>query len=156
MVSLVSRDKGSPGRFDPFRLARECGIVEGSVDPHRFSRTADLLSEAPASLAWRIEGSADASGRPALGIELKGAMTLTCQRCLADFRWPIDQRTEVLLAHDEREMAALDGNSRSEVVQAPGPVDPLTLVEDELVLALPFAPRHPDGACESTITTRRA
>ncbi len=83
-------------------------------------------------------------------------MTLTCQRCLADFRWPIDQRTEVLLAHDEREMAALDANSSSEVVQAPGPVDPLTLVEDELVLALPFAPRHPDGACESTITTRRA
>jgi uncharacterized metal-binding protein YceD (DUF177 family) len=26
-------------------------------------------------------------------------------------------------------------------------VEPLALVEDELVLALPFAPRHPEDAC---------
>jgi uncharacterized protein len=153
-AAMMSRDKGSPGRLDAFRLARERGVVEGSVDPHRFSRTADLLTEGPASLAWRIEGVADAPGRPALSIELKGAVTLTCQRCLADFAWPIDQRTEVLLARDEREMAALDADSHSEVVQVPWPIDPLTLVEDELVLALPFAPRHPDGACDSTMTRR--
>jgi uncharacterized metal-binding protein YceD (DUF177 family) len=40
-------------------------------------------------------------------------------------------------------------------VLAHGPTDPLTLIEDELVLALPFAPRHPDGECDSTMTTRR-
>jgi len=153
---MVSRDKASPGRIDAFRLAREHGVVEGSVDPHRLSRIADLLSEGPASIGWRIEGSADASGRPTLGIELSGAVTLTCQRCLADFEWPIDQRTEVLLAHDERETAALDAESSSEVVQVQGAVDPVALVEDELVLALPFSPRHPDGVCDDTNTTRRA
>lgn len=153
---MAVRDKGSPRRFDPFRLARERAVAEGSVDPRRFPRTADLLSEGPASIRWRIDGTADASGRPALCIELKGAVTLTCQRCLVDFEWPIDQRTEVLLAREEREMAVLDAESGSEVVQVSGPVDPLTLVEDELVLALPFAPRHPDGACDSTLTTRRA
>ncbi|HEX6138680.1 MAG TPA: YceD family protein [Casimicrobiaceae bacterium] len=150
------RDKVSRGRLDAFRIARERGVVEGSVDPHRLTRIADVLAEGPASIAWRIEGTADASGRPALDIELKGAVALTCQRCLGELAWPIDQRTEVLLAHDEREVATLDADSSAEVVLAEGPVDPLALVEDELVLALPFAPRHPDGACESTMTTRRA
>jgi uncharacterized protein len=153
---MAARDKSSPGRFDPFRLARERAVVGGSVDPRRFARMADVLADGPASVDWRIEGIADASGRPALRIELTGAVMLTCQRCLADFAWPIDQRTEALLAHDERETAALDADSGSEVVQASGPVDPLMLVEDELVLALPFAPRHPDGDCDSTLTTRRA
>jgi uncharacterized metal-binding protein YceD (DUF177 family) len=40
-------------------------------------------------------------------------------------------------------------------VLATGQLGPLTLVEDELVLALPFAPRHPDSDCDSTMTTRR-
>ena len=33
------------------------------------------------------------------------------------------------------------------VVLAGAPVAPLMLVEDELLLALPFAPTHPEGAC---------
>ena len=153
---MTARDSNSPGRLDAFRIARERGVVEGNVDPHRLPRVADQLADRPASLAWRIEGTADASGRPALAIALRGSVTLTCQRCLADLAWPIDQRTEVLLAHDEGEMAALDAESGAEVTLAEGPVDPLALVEDELVLALPFAPRHPDDACDSTMTTRRA
>ena len=122
----MSRDRGARCRLDAFRLARERGVVEGSVDPHRVAaRRTTCSPEGPASIAWRIEGTRDAAGRPALGIEMKGAVPLTCQRCLADFEWPIDQRTEVLLARDEREMAALDADSDAEVVLAHGPVDPL-------------------------------
>jgi uncharacterized protein len=35
-----------------------------------------------------------------------------------------------------------------EVVLATERLDPLTLVEDELLLSLPFSPRHADGECE--------
>ena len=146
-AAMASRGKASHGRFDALRLARERGTVAGSVDPHQLPRVADLLSDGPASIEWRIEGIADPSGRPALRLALQGAVTLVCQRCLAEVEWPIDQRTEVLLARDEGELAALDADSSLEVVLAQGPVDPLMLVEDELVLALPFAPRHPAGEC---------
>jgi uncharacterized protein len=152
----VSRATGSPGRFDAHRLAHERGVVEGSVDPHRLPRVVDLLADGPASIAWRIEGTKDALGRPAVAVALRGSVSLTCQRCLAEFDWPIEQRSEVLLARDELELAALDAGSDSEVVLAEGSLDPLTLVEDELVLALPFAPRHPEGDCDSTMTNRRA
>jgi uncharacterized protein len=149
-AAMASRGKASQRRrFDALRLARERHAVTGSVDAHELPRVADLLSDGPASIEWRIEGAADGSQRPALRIALKGAVPLVCQRCLADFDWPIHQDTEVLLARDEGELAALDADSSLEVVLADGPVDPLALVEDELVLALPFAPRHADGECES-------
>jgi uncharacterized protein len=144
---MTTRHANAGPRLDAFRFAREHGVAEGSVDAHELPRVDDVLAEGPAIITWRIEGTADAAGRPALAIELAGAVPLTCQRCLDDFEWPIDQRTEVLLARDERELAALDGDSASEVVLAGMPVEPLTLVEDELVLALPFAPRHPEDAC---------
>jgi uncharacterized protein len=145
--------KSSAQRFDAMRLARERGSVEGSVDPHALPRIADQLAS-PGTVAWRIDGSTDASGRPALRIGLRGSVTLECQRCLEDFAWPVAVTTDVLLARDDAELAALDADSSLEVVLAEGPLDPRALVEDELVLALPFAPRHPDGACDST-TTRR-
>ncbi|HLX31049.1 MAG TPA: DUF177 domain-containing protein [Casimicrobiaceae bacterium] len=148
---MVSRGKRSAGRFDAFRLAAEQGVAEGNVDAHALPRIANLLSDGPATIGWRIEGFTDVSGRPALRIALKGAVSLTCQRCLADFVWPVDHATEVLLAHDEEEVAALDAVSSLEVVHASGPTDPLALVEDELLLTLPFAPRHPEGACDGTI-----
>lgn len=145
--------KGSAQRFDAIRLARERNVIEGSVDPNALSRIAEQLT-GPGSVAWRVEGTSDPAGRPALRIGLRGSVTLECQRCLDDFAWLVDVTTEVLLARDDAELAALDADSSLEVVLAEGPLDPLALVEDELVLALPFAPRHPDEACDST-TTRR-
>ena len=61
------RDR-SGQRLDAFRLARERGIVEGRVDAHRLPRVADALASGQATLAWRIEGTADEAGRPALAI----------------------------------------------------------------------------------------
>jgi DUF177 domain-containing protein len=144
---MVTR-KGSPQRFDAMRLARERGTIAGSVDAEQLPRVADQLA-GRGRVDWRIDGTSDASGRPALRIGLTGSVTLECQRCLADFASPIDVTTDVLLARDEAQLAALDAESSLEVVLANGPLDPLGLVEDELVLALPFAPRHPEGACEA-------
>jgi len=144
---MPTRQENAGPKLDAFRLAKEHGVLRGSVDAHTLPRVDDVLGEGPATVEWRIEGSEDADGRPALGIEVSGAVSLTCQRCLDDFEWPIAQRTEVLLAHDERELAALDAQSSAEVVLAGKPMPALALVEDELLLALPFAPRHPDEAC---------
>jgi uncharacterized protein len=144
---MPTRQAHTGAKLDAFRLAREHGVLEGSIDAHRLSRVADVLADGPADVRWRIEGSADTAGRPALAIEIIGSVQLTCQRCLDDFAWPVAQRTEVLLAHDEGELAALDAESSAEVVLAEAPVAPLTLVEDELLLALPFAPMHAEGVC---------
>jgi len=141
--------KRPAGRFDAFRLVRERGVVEGSVDAAHLPRVNERLVAGPSSIAWRIDGTADASGRPALTVDLAGEVSLECQRCLGPLVWPVSQQTELLLAHDEAELARLDADSEAEVVLAQAPLDPLTLVEDELVLALPFAPRHPEGECQA-------
>jgi uncharacterized protein len=137
------------GKFDAFRLAAERGAVEGELDAVALPRVAERLAGDPAPVRWRIEGSADALGRPALAIFLDGRLPLECQRCLGVYHWPVQQRTQVLLARSEAEMTALDNDSELEVVLASAPVDPVELVEDELLLAMPFAPRHPDDECSA-------
>jgi uncharacterized protein len=148
---MQRRSAAAPGsgRFEAFRLASERSVLEGELDAAALARVADRLVEDGAPVRWRIEGTTDAVGRPAITLSLAGALPLECQRCLGAYRWPVDQRTKMLLARNEAELAALDSDSELEVVLAAAPLDPVELVEDELVLAMPFAPRHPDGECRA-------
>jgi len=60
---------------------------------------------------------------------------------------PIAQRNLLLLAHGDDDAEQLDADSDAEVLVASTPLEPATLVEDELVLTLPYAARHADGEC---------
>jgi uncharacterized protein len=130
------------GTFDAYRLARERGILTGSLDVAASERLEDRTAEGPGTVAWRIEGTRDEAGRLALAIEIEGAVPVTCQRCLSDFALPVQRRTIAVLARNESEADELDASSEHEVVIADQPLHAGELVEDELLLTLPYAPMH--------------
>jgi len=129
-------------RFDAFKVAARGGELSGAIDPFRLRRLGDRVAEEGGSIVWRIRGGGDRQGRPALTVEVEGEIPVTCQRCLGTMRQPVAQETVLLLARSEAEMVRLDEASDCEVVLASAPLQALELVEDELLLALPFAPRH--------------
>ena len=137
--ATMSRD----GRFDAFDLSARGAVLEGVVDAGSLPRMADSVADegGTSRVGWTITGTADAMGRPALEIGLNGVVPLECQRCLREYDGPVAQVTLLLLARDERELARLDAEDEHEVVLAAAPLDALELVEDELLLTLPFAPR---------------
>lgn len=135
-------------RFDAFKLSARNDSIAGEVDATGLSRLADRIPEGAPNgmIAWQLDGGRDAQGRPALTLTLEGTLPQTCQRCLQPFVAKVAHRTELLLARDEAELARLDAED-AEVLLASAPLDAHTLVEDELLLSLPFAPRHEDGTC---------
>ena len=135
------------GTFDAFRLARERETLRGHFDAAASERLYDWLAPGDAPIGWSISGTTDALGRLAIAIELEGSVPLECQRCLAPMTWPVRQRTVALLATSEAEGDALDAGSDEEVLVAAAPLDAPALVEDELLLSLPYAPTHADGEC---------
>src|SRR5450432_1211236 len=143
-----------PTRFDALKLSASGESLAGEVDAANLPRVADrLASEAgSAGIAWRLIGGVDGQRRPALTLALTGSVPLICQRCLQPFAAIVDQSTELLLARSEAELARLDADE-IEVVLATERLDPLTLVEDELLLSLPFSPRHADGECDAAVPT---
>lgn len=146
------------GSFDAFDVARLRASLSGSLDAATLPRVADRLApgRGRAAVSWRVAGTHDAAGRPALEVGLDGAVTLVCQRCLQPFEWPVAQRTLVLLARDEHELALLDAQDEHEVVLAAEPLSAATLAEDELLLTLPFAPRCARAACVGTVSAGEA
>jgi len=136
------------GRFDAYKLASSRATIEGSLDPAELPRLEDRVADGGGRVEWTIAGAADAQGRPALDVSIAGSVPLTCQRCLGTLEQGVGQSTRLLLARDEAELIRLDDASEHEVVLASGPLDPVALVEDELLLTLPFAPRH-DTSCSA-------
>jgi uncharacterized protein len=138
------------GRFDGFGVAAARAVIAGRVDTAKLPRLSDLLAGdgGDARVDYRIAGSADVLGHPALEIALTGSVPLTCQRCLRTFGWPVRQTTLVRLARDEAELVRIDqADHEHEAVLANAPLDALTLIEDELLLTLPYVPRCPEAEC---------
>ena len=149
---MQSTTQSTAGRrqmpFDALKLSASGESLTGEVDAADLPRIADRLATdaGAAKLAWRLVGCREGQGRPALTLTLAGSVPLVCQRCLQPFAAIVDQSTELLLARSEAELARFDAEE-IEVVLATHRLDALTLVEDELLLSLPFSPRHPDGEC---------
>jgi uncharacterized protein len=98
-----------------------------------------------------VTGEQDGEGNPRLRLKLEGSLKLRCQRCLEPLPWVV-AIDSLLLLGDEAEVlpdpAGEDGEeeeldaSAPDVIVAERELAVLPLLEDELLLSLPIAPRH--------------
>src|SRR5262249_3459287 len=108
-----------------------------------FPRLRDMLASERGEVDYLIEGTRDERGRPALRLEVSGTLQLRCQRCLEPMPFEVRADGLLVLAATLQEIHAdpADASAPDRVVA--GREMPLRdLIEDELILALPYAPRH--------------
>src|SRR3990170_2406079 len=88
--------------------------------------------------------------RPRLNLTVEGEINLRCQRCLGGLAFPVAVESSLLVLKDRA------GGETAEIDDLDGiPADPHTevraLIEDEVLLAIPIAPRHPEGQCSAAV-----
>ncbi len=117
------------------------GDFAGSLPVAALSRLTETLASQDGSLQVRLFLSGRSPGQPPrVQGQVRGKVQRICQRCLGVFEQTVDLPIDVLLARSEAEEARLAENA--EVILIEG--DRLSLhdlVEDELLLSLPIAPR---------------
>jgi len=77
---------------------------------------------------------------------------LQCQRCLNGLDYAVQLDTRLLL-RDQASMDALrdnDGEEEFDSILADAHLNVLDLLEEEILLSLPIAPKHELGACQAT------
>ena len=146
---------------DSLEFARGARHMAGSVPIRALQRLADALASDAGELSWSVRGEMAEDGfgkvRPYLVVGVSGEISLTCQRCLTALAHRLDVEARLLLVvpgGDWPGDAAKGGEGSGEGMMAEDDaVDPiealaeqplLELVEDEVLLALPIAPRHED------------
>lgn len=123
-------------------------MLDGEEPVARFERLlGETQGRGPESpVAWSARGELRNPNhhQPDIWLHLKAGVTLslTCQRCLA----PVDVRVTAdrsfRFAPDETAAAAEDDASEEDVLALSRSFDLEGLVEDELLMEMPLAPRH--------------
>jgi len=129
--------------IDGFEFAELGRTFTGSLRAADFPRLRDMLAAESGSLEWSVSGVRDAKGRPGLRLRIQGTLRLSCQRCLGIVEFPVQLDSTLVLARSIEgvDPAAIDADS-PDIVLAGGEMQVLELLEDELLLSIPYAPRH--------------
>ncbi|MEO7242838.1 MAG: DUF177 domain-containing protein [Variovorax sp.] len=122
---------------------------EQAVDAPSSSHAQTTLSQPPPALpsvGWRatgeLRGGDSGSGVPWLRLQARVTMSVVCQRCLAPMACPVDVDRWFRFVVDEATAEAEDEDAQEDVLVLSRQFDLPSLVEDELLLALPPVPRH--------------
>ena len=113
-------------------------------------RLKDVLTTTEGFLSVRLEGWRDEQGKSWLQLDVAGDPVLCCQRCLGGVKFPlgIHSRLQLIAPGEDWPDDDLEDDS-ADAIAAEGELNVLSLIEDEVLLALPIAPRHEH--CESPL-----
>ena len=120
--------------------------MRGDAPVGELERLAESLFDAGGGLKYELTGGSDHRQRLRLQLAVAGTIFLKCQRCLGSLTFPVAVNADLLVltgqaGGETADFEDLDG------VPASAQTDVWSLVEDEILLALPFAPRHAEELC---------
>jgi uncharacterized protein len=129
--------------IDGLEFARTGSKLQGAWPVAGFPRLRDVLRTDEGTLQCDLRGVPEELGRPALRLRVDGALQLVCQRCLGALEYPLHIEVSLQLAVTQAEIDAdpLEAEGPERIV-ASREMPVRDLIEDELLLAIPLAPRH--------------
>jgi uncharacterized protein len=142
-----------PAQLEPFKWAEQGFSWSGRLPLTRFPRIASEAASSDPSLSVQVDCRLFLDERrfARLQASLVTTVPLTCQRCLEAVDATIDTDVDLVLLSDAKYAERLDEDadfvilSEEQVVHGEADsdlIDLLALLEDELLLSLPLAPRH--------------
>ncbi|MFN0038013.1 MAG: YceD family protein [Burkholderiales bacterium] len=134
------------------KFAKESGELKGSIAVAELPRLHDLVLETGGCLEFGLHGQVDGNGKPGLRVSVAGPLMLTCHRCLGPMDFRIDATRMFELVPVGTPLADVTEEPLDvEQVHADPKMDVCTLVEDEVILALPMVIAHPEQNCTPLI-----
>jgi uncharacterized protein len=139
--------------FDPRRLDVKAFATEAAslAGDERLGAHSRLMAEtqgrgADAPMAWSATGELrnPQHVHPEVWLRLQASavLPLTCQRCLGPVDVPVAVDRPFRFVADEPTALAQDDSSEEDLLALSRSFDLIELVEDELLMDLPVAPRH--------------
>ena len=135
-------------RLDVHRFAEEAGVLREDTQLRAFSRLLAETVEADPTVTvhWHARGELlnARHHQPEVWLHLQAdaILPLVCQRCLRPVDLPVAVERSFRFVADEATAAAQDDEAEEDLLALSRSFDLPELVEDELLMELPVAPRH--------------
>ena len=137
--------------IDSLDFARRGGELSGDVPVAELPRMTDLLADSEGKISYVLRGLTGKDGNPQLELILDGLCHLRCQRCLNALSYPVKLVSKLRLV-TEGEVESTDiEDDEVDNIPVEKHLDVLALLEEELLLSLPIAPKHGLGECQIAV-----
>jgi uncharacterized protein len=134
--------------INSLEFTRKSLEIRDTIAHSDLQRAKDLLTPETESLNWRLSGEVSADKKARLHLTLTGNVAVPCQRCLEPMLIALNISSEFILVKDESEVPPEEDDVEDyDYIVADAEMDVLQLVEDEILLALPYAPKHEINDC---------
>ncbi|MCX7627594.1 MAG: DUF177 domain-containing protein [Methylophilaceae bacterium] len=120
---------------------------------------AGLLTSSDRELWYQLLGGHFRGDAPMLRLKIKGVLDVRCQRCLEEMEYAVDVSRDFVLVPAESAIPEDEiEDDTADYLVANCKLDVLALVEEELLLSLPFVLAHEDNCGEAAafVMTERA
>ena len=131
------------------RFCARRGVIEGLLVPAQLERLSREVAEPFAPLSARVEAVRSPRGVDGLLVKLNGAVKLQCQRCMYPVEISVATTARFELVGSDSALDANLDDDEWDAIRDSEHLELLPLLEDELILAMPFAPMH--DACEPAV-----
>jgi uncharacterized protein len=122
-------------------LADREGVLSGELQLSKLTRLVGMLHSDAGSVRASLKFGQRRDGALEVELTYTAAVVLTCQRCLEPFSHELAGRVNVVLADAESAPDTVpEGYEPFEL--ADGRFSPAELIEDELIVSMPLAPKH--------------
>lgn len=142
-------NRSIPLQVDPRKFADRALAFSGEYPLLSFTRVSELLVDAAGDVKVELSFARDDQGLAVTRLQFETEVRMICQRCLDEVVLPLSDESyfvavvpgaDTSLLPQEYDVLELDEKDKT--------LDVLALIEEELLLALPIIPMHPEGRCE--------
>lgn len=143
--------------IDSLDFARRGLELRGEIALSEMPRLQDMLASPEGVVSYVLRGVQGKHGEPLLELQLQGLCQLRCQRCLQALPYAIGTVSLLMpvpeggLEAAQAEGGELEEEDEVDRIPADAHLDVQALIEDEILLGLPFSPRHEFGVCEPAV-----
>jgi uncharacterized protein len=144
----TARSTGNNLAINGLEFARKALEIHDTIAVSQFSRLSDALASPEGRVDYRLIGGSSQDGRLRLQLYVHGGLRLSCQRCLEAFEFDLDIASNFFIVPDESAIPPSEEEADDEdYLIAETQMQVIDLIEDEILLALPLAPKHEIGRC---------
>ncbi len=134
--------------IDNIDFSRKSREIRDIIRLSDFKRLQDLCLNLEDSVAFVLRGFENKHREPCLELFIEGKLDLICQRCSEKLEHTIFLKSGFLIK-EETQLTdfQVDDHADYDLIECSAKMDVLSLIEDEIILSLPVAPKHENVKC---------
>ncbi|MCK5639451.1 MAG: DUF177 domain-containing protein [Gammaproteobacteria bacterium] len=142
-----------PDRIDPLRFAEARRRLQGGMDIAKMERLQSYLASDTGQVQVELDFGIAEDGLRYIHGHLSTKLSLVCQRCLNAMEQLIEAEVRLGVISDQS-LADTLPETYEPLVLGQHDIFLRDLIEDELILALPLVPKHPNEQCKESLDSK--